>query len=628
MGNWRGVRGPSVVGAADVEKAGVAFGEWELAVFGKEGGSGDGRWSRGGVIGMQENHRLLRKGRSVVFVATCLLALVVGTDRLEAQTTNPSVLTLLPPRDTVDLNSGSFLRNDQLVERDHLVRAGRRVAGWIMEAQEGESYQVDLRSEDFDAYLYIVGPELGLEGGESAITDDDSGDGLNASLCFRAPREGWYHVVTSALNGNTGMYSLQIEVGCRNSLAVIDELDILEVPEDEGVFDWWNIPVVGRVTRGIAQQGIFTSQSARDDVGRPVHSWILSVEEGQRLVIDLISRDFDAVLHLVTATEFGPLRDDDGRGVGTDSRICLIAPENAEYRVIASSFLSDVSVANGSYSLLVVDDPSATLCAEWRTAAAYHSAVLDEMSSADTDVLEIGDAIEGTFTRTESFDPVTGRQGQVWRLAGVAGESVTIDLRSEFYDSFLYLIGPGLEDGFAEDDDSGGGCDARISVQLSETAIYHIYAAYIDWVGLGEAYRLSVMSSAAALRDGTCEEARQRTFLATLPMEEDRRIAVGDEIEGQLTDEDRYGYEGPMQLWSVEAAADESLVAELESDDFDAYLIVLGPDDYQDSNDDGGFATNARLGFDAGISGVYRIVVVSYDGNTGGFRLRVVRSRL
>ena len=79
---------------------------------------------------------------------------------------------------------------------------------------------------------------------------------------------------------------------------------------------------------------------------------------------------------------------------------------------------------------------------------------------------------------------------QPWKLAGAAGEIVTIDLTSDAFDAYEFLLGPGL-DSPPQDDDSGGRCNARLTVRLPRTGDYTIVVTSTDKFATGP-FSLSV----------------------------------------------------------------------------------------------------------------------------------------
>ena len=74
-----------------------------------------------------------------------------------------------------------------------------------------------------------------------------------------------------------------------------------------------------------------------------------------------------------------------------------------------------------------------------------------------------------------------------------------------------------------------------------------------------------------------------------------------------------------MQAWAIELRAGQEVTAELNSSDFDAYLLVTGPGlESELSDDDGGGGCNARITFTAPEDGEYRAIVGTADASTTG----------
>jgi hypothetical protein len=80
-----------------------------------------------------------------------------------------------------------------------------------------------------------------------------------------------------------------------------------------------------------------------------------------------------------------------------------------------------------------------------------------------------------------------------WTFQAVAGQTVVITMRSTAVDSFLFLLDPnGFE--IESNDDSGGGNDARMSVQIDTSGTYTILANTFD-AGETGAYTLELICS-------------------------------------------------------------------------------------------------------------------------------------
>src|SRR6266581_2357807 len=88
--------------------------------------------------------------------------------------------------------------------------------------------------------------------------------------------------------------------------------------------------------------------------------------------------------------------------------------------------------------------------------------------------LALGDTVRDSLTRRDVLLAAESTYAQEWRLAGRAGETVTIDLASEAFDAYAFLLGPGFDATSPQDDDSGGRCNARLSVRLPRTGEYFV----------------------------------------------------------------------------------------------------------------------------------------------------------
>ena len=92
------------------------------------------------------------------------------------------------------------------------------------------------------------------------------------------------------------------------------------------------------------------------------------------------------------------------------------------------------------------------------------------------------------------------------------------------------------------------------------------------------------------------------------------------------TDEVRWGLQY-YDEWSYDAVAGERLVIIMESEEIDAYLLVLGDDGTEVArDDDGGTGLNARLDFLAPATGQYTILATSAgSGQSGRYTIRLER---
>src|SRR3989441_13300115 len=88
--------------------------------------------------------------------------------------------------------------------------------------------------------------------------------------------------------------------------------------------------------------------------------------------------------------------------------------------------------------------------------------------------IAVGDTVRDSLTRRDALLPAESTYAQQWRLAGTAGKTVTIDVAGVAFDAYAFLLGPRFETAAPQDDDSGGRCNARLTVRLPPTGDYYI----------------------------------------------------------------------------------------------------------------------------------------------------------
>lgn len=90
---------------------------------------------------------------------------------------------------------------------------GRLYHVWAYQGLADDEVQIDLRGEDFDAYLYL----FDLETGDLVASNDDS-EGTNPRIEARLPRTGTYLIVPSTYGTNVeGRYELEVRDGPRST---------------------------------------------------------------------------------------------------------------------------------------------------------------------------------------------------------------------------------------------------------------------------------------------------------------------------------------------------------------------------------------------------------------------------
>jgi hypothetical protein len=174
----------------------------------------------------------------------------------------------------------------------------------------GQMLRVDMASNDFDSLLQLNG-EGGLE-----LTDDDSGDRLNARLMSMLPA-GQYRIQPKAADQGTGVFTLKAE--------------LMDAPADAGG---------GRLQPG-------QTRSARLYGG--ADSYQVQIERAGSYVIDMQSDDIDSSLELLH--NGASLAEDDDGGDGLNARIVeLLQPGTYTIRARA---LYNYGGSEGSYRISI-----------------------------------------------------------------------------------------------------------------------------------------------------------------------------------------------------------------------------------------------------------------------------------
>jgi hypothetical protein len=88
-------------------------------------------------------------------------------------------------------------------------------------------------------------------------------------------------------------------------------------------------------------------------------------------------------------------------------------------------------------------------------------------------IIGVGQTVQGRLEKSDVLLSPDSTYAQEWQLDAAAGEVVTIDLGSDSLDAYLVVYGPGLE-GDLQDDDSGGNCNARLTVRFPRSGAYFI----------------------------------------------------------------------------------------------------------------------------------------------------------
>lgn len=527
------------------------------------------------------------------FVVCSLVFAVFCADVGRAETIR-SVLSAIDTQGRVvelgDEVEGSLSADDLISVR------GDPIQAWVLNVPIGSIVQVDLRSEEFDAFLYIVGP--GLDGG---IRDDDGGDRYNSRICFIVEGRGEYRAIVSSVDEDLGAF-------------VISAKSVNGTCSDTNeVTDLWLISASGRsLVVGDDIHGSLTAMDERLYGVLPVQAWAVQGLAGHPFSVDLLSEDFDGMLILLgPGIEGRELIDDNGAG-GCNARLSLNFPETGEYKLVVSTLGTDT----GSYRL-VASERSGPVSPE-------PCPLEDSLSEipAEGDV-NVEQSTLGVIRGNER--PFRGRPVQRWHFRGTDGENVALEITSDQFDPFIYFEGPGFPIPLS-DDDSAGNDDSLICVSIPETGTYRVFVGAYDTADTGAQY---ILRATVRDADSICDEYHRSQASILVDLKE-RLIDVpyihaGEVKDGFLKDSIVHPESNrPIDIWSLRAEAETLLYVDVVTDAFDAYLYALVDDSVVLTVNDHGENSNVRMELVAPNSGAVTLFVSSnVPHSSGDYILRV-----
>lgn len=403
----------------------------------------------------------------------------VSSVHAQVEPGGPALLSLLPPGGRV-LTRGAERTGRLGDEGAHLLPDGRRVIGWALTGERGETVTIDLSSTDFDAMLYLVAPD-----GRESWNDDDSGGGCDARIQLSLPQAGRYLVVASGLDAAAdGAYRLMARTGAEHAVTGSGSCGA----GADGAESWEMPAPHGTITAGQTVTGTLDENAAVARDGTWMHVYELrGLGAGEQVWIHLRSDAFDAFAEARTPTSTG-LSDDDSGG-GCNALLAWTLPAEGPYYVLANTVSAGQA---GAYELAVTrtrPDVSTGGCMGDGTEPRWEGASLGSLSAGDT--------------RTGSLQPGADAAGhQIWEVRGAAGASITVDLGSDSFDTLLVLVNA---DGSAisSDDDGGGRCDSRLTFTIPSEGVARVVATSLEPSGAGT-YTLRASAEPGPRRDGDC----------------------------------------------------------------------------------------------------------------------------
>ena len=330
----------------------------------------------------------------------------------------------------------------------------------------------------------------------------------------------------------------------------------------------------GRIERGNLRDG---------DAVRPNDSYLdtftFIADRGNSAVIDLRSGDFDTYL-IVRSPSGEEFINDDYESSVDRSLLSLSSLETGIYEVLVSSYGSGET---GGYTV------------EIETGG----------SNSDSINQQIGGLLmedDDTYSDGEYFDSYT--------FQGRPGQSVTIDLQSDEFDTYVILRSPNGEQESNDDFDSTN--HSRIETQLSESGTYEVFVTSYAPGETGN-YRLQISDQ------GTSSE-------AVMASRDVINLDIGDSVRGDLQTGDSLSDENEFQdSYIFSGNVGDVVTIDMTSTDFDTFLRLLTPSGETIENDDyEGSTDQSLLQLTLRESGRFRIMASSYSSSeTGDYRLSI-----
>lgn len=212
---------------------------------------------------------------------------------------------------------------------------------------------------------------------------------------------------------------------------------------------------------------------------------------------------------------------------------------------------------------------------------------------ADTAMVQRGE-LDSSDEELDGFGYV-----DTYTFEGEAGQTAVIDLQSADFDTYLVIETPDGEQ-FSNDDYEGSYSRSLLSLELGDSGTYTVQVTSYGTDATGT-YTLEMLDAAPA---GGDDQVQSGT------------LAAGDSTYEDGEYFDTYTFMG---------SPGQTVTIDLESSDFDAYLVMETPSGETDANDDAdGSATHSQLVTQLSDVGTYTVHATSYGAaETGAYELRI-----
>ncbi|HLZ46597.1 MAG TPA: PPC domain-containing protein [Gemmatimonadales bacterium] len=385
------------------------------------------------------------------------------------------------------------------------------------------------------------------------------------------------------------------------------------------------VPIrVGQVVTGRLTQ---TDQKFSDGSRYKLYAFVGN--KGDTLTADLSSDDFDANLLIADAAGNSLARNDDGGGQ-CNARLMFVPPATGNYRLYANS---SAQAELGDYKLTLSRGreaaPADTVCKGFGRVAG---------------LIEVGQTITGNLTSDDPEFSGDSTYFERWILPVRANQAFTVDLISDDFDAYL-LLTKGRGDKLVDNDDGGGGCNARLVYTATDD---HPLRVIVNTASRPRRqtgrFTLRVTEGQSnvetkgncrftnnlASNTQTLQQVSNVSTQSTGGSQGIQTIRVGETINGELTSSDSlYPDTTYFKMYQFTAIPGQPITIDLAADEFDPLLIIRGDDlDRSIIDDDGGPGCYSRVSRVFPSAGPYRILVNTTSTpkrQTGHFSLSITQ---
>lgn len=301
--------------------------------------------------------------------------------------------------------------------------------------------------------------------------------------------------------------------------------------------------------------------------------YTFTARAGQMVVVDMRSDDFDTYLILLSPSG-ETFSNDDYQGDTSHSRIEQVADADGTWTVRATSYAGG---ATGAYEV------------EYGAAGGGGAVAAGSGVRTESGRLARGD---------DTLD--SGEYIDVYPVQVAAGERLVVDLRSQEFDTYLGVMTPSGEV-LQNDDFEGSTSRSVIRIDAAEAG-QHLVTVTSYAAGEEGAYTLRIEQSGGGA-------------VATGPRIERGELAAGDQTlrSGEYAD-----------IYTFQGSPGQHVTVDLTSDVFDTYVILRGPAEDREENDDTDRPGHSMVEMNLTESGDYAVIVTSYAvGETGPYTLRI-----